>query len=72
MKKAEYKVAIGKQDIKSLETKVSEMLNDGWKPIGGIALEAGIAYQAMARVISINDETKLTANQAMRELDKIT
>ncbi|MCO1334362.1 DUF1737 domain-containing protein [Microbulbifer sp. OS29] len=54
MKKAEYMVAVGKSGFTSLEEKVSQMLNEGWKPVGGLAFNAGYPYQAMARVVTVS------------------
>jgi hypothetical protein len=34
--------------IPELEDKVTNHLNQGWKPIGGIAFNQGYPYQAMA------------------------
>lgn len=31
------------------------MLNEGWKPVGGVAFNNGFAYQSMA---GVNDEAK--------------
>lgn len=45
----EYKVLAGTEEgIKELEIKVTDHLNKGWKPIGGIAFNLGYPYQAMA------------------------
>ncbi|GAB2877768.1 hypothetical protein ACCI51_08460 [Microbulbifer echini] len=57
MKKAEYKVAVGKSGFSSLEEEVTRLLNEGWKPIGGLAFNAGYPYQAMARVVSMPKST---------------
>jgi hypothetical protein len=50
MKKATYKVVGGTNGFQEMEAEVSKMLNQGWKPIGGIAFNNGYPYQAMAKV----------------------
>lgn len=80
MKKAKYKVIGSSNGLPELEEKVSQLLNEGWKPIGGIAFNHGYPYQAMGKV---EEEKKMakeskeegrarTANEAMRELDQLT
>ncbi len=83
-KKAEYKVVSGTNGFPELEEKVSEMLNQGWKPVGGIGFNSGFPYQAMARVVAVTTEippektenkaeTKaIGASSAMRALDELT
>jgi len=83
-KRAEYKVVSGVNGFAELEKKVSEMLNSGWKPVGGLAFTNGYAYQAMARVVTYSKPTKTThdseeetpksrgAQDAMRAVDELT
>lgn len=83
-KKAEYKVVSGINGFSELEKNVSAMLNQGWKPVGGLAFTNGYAYQAMARVITFKmptetpqeskQETPKTrgAQDAMRAIDELT
>lgn len=84
MKKAEYKIVNGKSGFPELEENVSKMLNQGWKPVGGIAFNAGFPYQAMAKVITAKHESEnkiktqdtlrnpVGANTAMRAIDNLT
>jgi hypothetical protein len=85
MKKAEYKVASGATGFKELEETVSKMLNEGWKPVGGIGFNAGFPYQAMARVVTVSattnvissnskddDSKPVGAQEAMRRVDELT
>ncbi|WHI48198.1 hypothetical protein ACJJI3_22610 [Microbulbifer sp. ZKSA004] len=58
MKRAEYKVAVGKTGFSSLEEEVTRMLNEGWKPVGGLAFNSGYPYQAMARVVTVSVGSK--------------
>ena len=85
MKKAEYKVVSGPEGLPQLEARVNELLNKGWKPIGGISFNAGYPYQAVARVVTVSSTTehqlsktkpktsKLKgAQDAMRLVDELT
>lgn len=86
MKKLIYKVVVSDKGFEDFEAKVSEMLNQGWKPIGGIAFNHSYPHQAMAKVIDTTDKKptsenkntieqkpkSLTANEAMRRLDDLT
>jgi|GEM_PF-6830991 len=47
---AEYKLVKDTHKLEKLEQIVSEMITNGWKPVGGIAFNNGFAYQAMARL----------------------
>ena len=78
-----YKVISSDSGLEELEKKVSESINKGWKPQGGIAFSHGYSYQAMIgkkkipkkKEISetIEEESKSnTANQAMKRLDELT
>lgn len=81
MKKAEYKVVTSTTGLPDLEKAVTKLLNEGWKPLGGIAFNQGYPYQAVARFVQVKPSTKpenaveksqpLTANQAMAVLDEI-
>jgi hypothetical protein len=84
-KKAEYKVVSGTNGFPELEKKVSEMLNQGWKPVGGIGFNSGFPYQAMARVVAATIDTPppektedktenkaIGASSAMKALDELT
>jgi hypothetical protein len=80
MKKIEYKVVVSNNGFSDFEEKVSKMLGDGWKPVGGVAFNHSYPHQAMARVIDVqtNQDTPkekakaLTANEAMKRLDDLT
>lgn len=81
MKKAQYKVVVSDKGFNDFEEKVSKMLNEGWKPVGGIAFNHSYPHQAMAKVVDVETEAKgftkqaekaLTANQAMKRLDDLT
>ena len=87
MKKYVYKIIVSDKGFDDFEAKISEKLNDGWKPIGGIAFNHGYPHQAMAKVIddgegknntattesTLSQKTKpLTANEAMKRLNELT
>lgn len=86
MKKYVYKVIVSDKGFDDFAAKVSEKLNDGWKPIGGIAFNHSYPHQAMAKVVddaeeknNLKDESSapqkvrtLTANEAMKRLDDLT
>ncbi len=87
MKKLRYELVIGKNGFEKFCNEVSERLNAGWKPIGGVAFNAGFAYQSMAKAVEeselVKNETtedigenkgpkRLSANEAMRQLDSMT
>lgn len=81
MKKAQYKVIVSDKGFDDFEEKVSKMLNEGWKPVGGIAFNHSYPHQAMAKVVDVEQEPKaitkqtakaLTANEAMKRLDDLT
>lgn len=82
MKKAEYKVATSTTGIAELEKTVTELLNQGWKPLGGISFNHGYPYQALARVATVPHAQKeqqpehkqrmTTANEAMKRIGELT
>ena len=87
MKKLRYELVIGKNGFEKFCDEVSERLNAGWKPIGGVAFNSGLAYQSMAKAVDeselvkratteVKEESKgpkrLSANEAMRLLDSMT
>lgn len=82
MKQYEYRVIVSDKGFEDFEKKVAEKLDEGWKPIGGIAFNHSYPHQAMARLKeakqeeqgkSIQEKAKaLTANQAMKRLDDLT
>ncbi len=80
MKKFEYRVVVSNNGFGDFEEKVSEMLADGWKPLGGVAFNHSYPHQAMARVIEVEKQENkprekqkaLTANEAMKRLDDLT
>ena len=87
LKKLRYELINGKNGFEKFCDEVSERLNAGWKPIGGVAFNAGIAYQSMAKAIEESELVKneatedkeenkgpkrLGANEAMRQLDSMT
>ena len=49
-KRAEYRIIEGPNGIAELEMKVNDMLDQGWKLMGGVSFDRGCAYQAMARI----------------------
>lgn len=51
-KRAEYRIIDSQNGIADLELRVNDMLDRGWKLIGGISFDRGCAYQAMARITS--------------------
>lgn len=81
MKTAQYKVVVSDKGFTDFEERVSKMLNEGWKPVGGIAFNHSYPHQAMAKVVDVEPEPKavakpeakaLTANQAMQRLNDLT
>lgn len=86
MKKIEYKIIVSDKGFDDFAGKVSEKLNDGWKPIGGIAFNHGFPHQAVAKMIETSEQKgieqndlktsskpkALTANEAMRRIDELT
>lgn len=86
VKKIIYKVVVSNNGFEDFEAKVSEKLNQGWKPIGGIAFNYNSPYQAMAKIFDDTEEKNnsksdsvtpqkvrtLTANEAMRRIDDLT
>ena len=86
MKKAEYKIIVSDKGLDNFEEKVSEKLNEGWKPVGGISFNHSYPHQAMARVVEVEKKNEvktdtqrtrektrsLTANEAMKRLDDLT
>lgn len=84
-KQYQYKIVGSPNGFPELEQKISAMLNQGWKPIGGIAFNQGHPYQAMAKLvdtsavpkatIQVSAETKprpKTFNEAMKDIDDLT
>lgn len=87
MKKLKYELVVGNKGFDKFCDEVSERLNAGWKPLGGVAFNAGFAYQSMAKAVDDSElgkdeepekETekagvkRLGANEAMRQLDSMT
>ena len=76
-----YRIVTAEHGIRDLEVKISELLNKGWRPAGGITFNQGFCYQAMigkvskkpenADVQSIEQGQQLGANEAMKRLDDI-
>ncbi len=84
-KQYQYKIVGSPNGFPELEQKISAMLNQGWKPIGGIAFNQGHPYQAMAKLIDTTAATKKTTeastetkpspktfNEAMKDIDELT
>lgn len=82
-----YKVLHGEKGLKDLEHKVSAHLNQGWKPVGGLAFNQGHCYQAMvgksAKPLSAAESEQVVsgaeikpkpvgAAEAMRNVDELT
>ena len=78
-----YKVISSNSGLEELEKKVSESINKGWKPQGGIAFSHGFCYQAVIgkkkeptteknTVKAERKDKTNTANQAMKRLDELT
>lgn len=80
MKRIEYKIVIGDKGFKNLEDEISNLMTEGWKTIGGLAFNAGFAYQAIAKTIDVkevekketNKNTVIGASQAMKMIDDLT
>lgn len=84
-KQYQYKIIGSLNGFPELEQKISTMLNQGWKPIGGIAFNQGHPYQAMAKLADAAAATKPAAeekpelkprpktfNEAMKDIDELT
>jgi hypothetical protein len=80
-KQYQYKVIGSPNGFPDLEQKNSTMLNQGWKPIGGIAFNQGHPYQAMAKLVDTTATPKTTTetkprpktfNEAMKDIDELT
>lgn len=79
MRKAEYKVVTSQTGLRELEQKVSDLINAGWKPLGGLAFNHGYPYQALARVVTTSEKppenkepSYISASEAMRRVDDLT
>ena len=82
-----YRVITSENGIKELESKISVLLNQGWKLVGGISFNHGYPYQALIgqmlkseedrelKTESTNTKDKvprqLGANEAMKQLDDL-
>jgi hypothetical protein len=44
----EYKI-IWNEDFDAFEDEVNQLIKEGWKPQGGVAIDADFWYQAMVR-----------------------
>lgn len=77
-----YKVISSNSGLEELEEKVSKSINTGWKPQGGIAFSHGFCYQAMIgkkrepketnKLVKKEENSKNSANEAMKKLDELT
>ena len=56
MKKLVYKVIVSDKGFEDFEAKVTEKLNQGWKPLGGIVFNHSFPHQAMAKLIEVPSE----------------
>ena len=50
----EYMLA--KETVKKIEDEVNAFIEQGWRPLGGISVSDGWAYQAMIRDADTEDE----------------
>ena len=50
----EYKLA--KETVKNIESEINSLIERGWRPLGGISVSDGWAYQAMIRGADTDDE----------------
>lgn len=84
-KQYQYKIIGSSNGFPELEQKISSMLNDGWKPIGGIAFNQGHPYQAMAKLVDTKNVKQIptqttnkklpsnrTFNEAIKTLEDLT
>lgn len=79
-----YKVVTSKSGFKELEDEISLLINDGWKPIGGIAFNLGFPYQAMVGKTENNNKSQKDKKtlprskqpngvvDAMKKIDELT
>lgn len=49
----QYKVVGSSNGFPELEKKIGIMMDNGWKPVGGIAFNMNAPYQAMARQVEV-------------------
>lgn len=82
-----YRVITSENGIKELESKISVLLNQGWKLVGGISFNHGYPYQAViGQILKSEDDRELKqestntkdtaprqlgANEAMKQLDDL-
>ena len=82
-----YRVITSENGIKELESKISVLLNQGWKLVGGISFNHGYPYQALiGQILKSEDDRELKpestnmkdtaprqlgANEAMKQLDEL-
>lgn len=69
-KRAEYKIIVGSNGFNDFENQVSNMMNKGWKPVGGIAFNSGFANQAMARIVDLDISQKPTEKTTKKDQAK--
>lgn len=82
IKRYQYKIITSTNGFAELEQQVSKMLNQGWKPLGGLAFNQGHPYQALAKLVttpiaepSTENPTQKAApkgktfNEALKDLD---
>lgn len=67
MKKLIYKVVVSDKGFEDFEAKVSEKLNQGWKPIGGIVFNHSFPHQAMAKLIEVAVEKPQATKSAQQD-----
>ena len=82
-----YRIITSENGIKELESKISVLLNQGWKLVGGISFNHGYPYQAViGQILKSEDDRELKqestntkdtaprqlgANEAMKQLDDL-
>lgn len=81
MKRYKYTVVMSKYGFGEMEEKVSNLMNQGWKLIGGLYFSANFPYQALAKLENVSEKQQeeerkkavklLTANEAMKKLDEM-
>lgn len=84
-RKYQYKVIGSSRGFPEIEKKIGIMMDSGWKPVGGIAFNMGVPYQAMARQVEVKTirpaENKAaqkqqpqpkTFNQILKDIDDLT
>lgn len=75
-----YRIITAEQGIKELEIKITSLINQGWRPVGGVSFNQSYTYQAMIGEVLKSEESRertekksnLGAIGAMKRVDDLT